>query len=95
MTFFLMLFHPKGTTSKQIATMCAALEDNVPEEWLSDNKMKDYNAEHHVFVTSIEASLSEALHEDEVPAAAAFIKGCLCLDPQKRLRACKCVAHKW
>ena len=75
--------------------MRAALEDDVPEAWLSDNKMKDYNAEHHGHVTSIEAGLSEALHEDEVAAAGAFIKGCLRLDPQKRLTAGKCVGHEW
>jgi hypothetical protein len=38
--------------------MCAAFEDDIPEEWLSDGKMKDYNAEHHELVTSIETSLS-------------------------------------
>ena len=75
--------------------MRAALEDDIPEEWLSDSKMKDYNAEHHGLVTSIEAGLTDALHKDEVAAAAAFIKGCLRLDPQKRLRAGKCVVHEW
>jgi serine/threonine protein kinase len=76
--------------------MRAALEDDVPEEWLSDRKMKDYNAEHqHDGLTSIEAGLSEALHEDEVDAAAAFIKGCLRLDPQKRLKAEECAGHEW
>jgi serine/threonine protein kinase len=75
--------------------MRAALEDDVPEEWLNDSKMKDYNAEHHGLVTSIEAGLSDALHEDEVAAAAVFIKGCLRLDPQKRLRAAECAGHDW
>ena len=75
--------------------MRAALEDDVPEEWLSDGKMKDYIAENHGLVTSIEAGLSEALHEDEVAAAAAFIKDCLRLDPQKRLKAEECAEHEW
>ena len=75
--------------------MRAALEDEVPEEWLSDSKMKDYNSEHHGFVTTIEAGLSEALHKDEVAAAAAFIKGCLRLDPQKRFNARECKRHEW
>ena len=44
--------------------MRATLEDDVPEEWLSDSKMKVYNAEHHGNVTSIEADLSpDALHK--------------------------------
>ena len=75
--------------------MRAALEDDLPEEWLSDGKMKDYSAENHGLVTSIEAGLSDALHEDEVAAAAAFIKGCLRLDPQKRLKAEECAEHEW
>ena len=75
--------------------MRAALEDDVPEEWLSDSKMEDYNAERHGPVTSIEAGLSDALHKDGVAAAAAFIKGCLRLDPQKRLRAEECAGHEW
>ena len=75
--------------------MRAALEDDVPEEWLGDKKMKDYNAEHHGHVTSIEAGLLDALHKSEVAAAAAFIKGCLRLDPQKRLKAKECVEHEW
>ena len=75
--------------------MRAALEDDVSEEWLSDSKMEDYNAEHHGLDQSIEAGLSDALHKDEVAAATAFIKGCLRLDPEKRLRAEECVRHKW
>jgi serine/threonine protein kinase len=75
--------------------MRAALEDDVPEGWLSDRKMKDYNSEHHGLVTSIEAGLSGALDEDEVASAAAFIKSCLRLDPQKRLRAEECAGHEW
>ena len=75
--------------------MRATLEEDIPEEWLRDSKMKDYNAEHHGHVASIEEGLSDALHKDEVAAAAAFIKGCLRLDPQKRLRAEECVRHEW
>jgi len=77
--------------------MRAALKDDVPEdsEWLSDSNMKDYNDEHHEFVISIEAGLSDAIHEDEVAAAAAFIKGCLRLDLQKRLSAEECERHEW
>jgi serine/threonine protein kinase len=75
--------------------MRAALEDDFPEEWLSDRKMKDYNADHHGLVTSIEEGLSDALHKDEVAPAAEFIKGCLRLDPQKRFSAEKCMRHEW
>lgn len=75
--------------------MRAILEDHFPEEWLSDGNMKDYNAERHGLVISIEAGLSDALHEDDVAAAAAFIKGCLRMDPQKRLRAEECAGHEW
>ena len=75
--------------------MRTALEDDIPEEWLSDDKMEDYNTDHHGLFTSIQAGLSDALHEDEVAAAAAFIKGCLRLDPQKRLSAEECASHEW
>ena len=75
--------------------MGAALKDDVPEEWLSDSEMGDYKAEHHELVISIEAGLSDALHEDDVAAAAAFIKGCLRLDPQNRFKAEECVGHEW
>ena len=76
--------------------MRAILEDDVPKEWLTDSKMEDYNAEdHHGHITSIEADLSEALHKDDVAAAAAFIKSCLRLDPQKRLTAEECAGHEW
>ncbi|KAF8812799.1 kinase-like protein [Phlegmacium glaucopus] len=88
-------FYSNGNTSKQIGAMCAALEDDAPEEWLSDNKMKNYNAEDHGLVTSLEAGLSDALHEDEAAAASAFIKGCLRLDPQKRFMAEDCLDHEW
>ncbi|KAF8813380.1 kinase-like protein [Phlegmacium glaucopus] len=89
------LFHLNGNTSKRIAAMRAALEDDVPEEWLSDNKMKDYNAEHHGLVTSIEAGLSDVLNQNEAAQASAFIKGCLRLDPQKRLKVGECANHEW
>ena len=75
--------------------MRAALKDDIPEEWFSDSKMEGYNAKGHGSVTSIEEGLSDALHEDDVAAAAAFIKGCLRLDPQKRLKAEECMGHEW
>ncbi|KAF8972230.1 kinase-like domain-containing protein [Flammula alnicola] len=66
-------FYSKRNVSKQIAAMRAVLEDEVPEEWLSDSKMKNYNATDHELVTSIETSLSGVLHKDDA-SAAAFIK---------------------
>ena len=49
------LYHSNGNVSKQIATMRAALEDESPEEWLTDS---DYNTDAHRFVTSIDAGLA-------------------------------------
>ncbi|KAF8972224.1 kinase-like domain-containing protein [Flammula alnicola] len=99
MTFNLLTgkvpFFSKRNVSKQIATMRAVLEDEVPEEWLSDSKLKNYNATDHELVTSIEASLSDVLHKDDAVAAAAFIKSCLRLDPRKRLTAKECSHHEW
>jgi serine/threonine protein kinase len=80
-------FFAKGNPSKLIATMRAILEDELPEEWLGDKKMKDYNADAHGYVTSIDTSLADALPEADVAPAAAFIKACLRLDPKKRLTA--------
>ncbi|KAF8902233.1 kinase-like domain-containing protein [Gymnopilus junonius] len=95
MTFYLLTgdvpFYSSGNVSKRIATLCAALEDELPEEWLSDNKMKDFNPDAHGLVTSINVGLANTLQEDEIAAAAAFIKGCLRLDPQKRFSAEDCV----
>ena len=75
--------------------MRAALDDDVPEEWLSDSTMEHYNPESYGPVTSIEEGLSDALHESDVAAAASFIKDCLRLDPEKRLTARKCFDHEW
>ena len=76
--------------------MCAVLEDEVPKEWLSDSKMKGYNAAAvDEPVTSIEASLLRILDKDDAAEAAAFIKSCLRLDPEKRLTARECEEHGW
>jgi hypothetical protein len=48
-------YHSNGNISKQIAAMRAALEDESPEERLSDS---DYNTDAHKFVTSIDAGLA-------------------------------------
>ncbi|KAF8972233.1 kinase-like domain-containing protein [Flammula alnicola] len=99
MTFNLLTgkvpFYSKRNISKRIAAMCAVLEDEVPEEWLSDSKMKNYDATDHEPVISIEKSLSDVLHKDDVAPAAAFIKSCLRLDPRKRLTATECSDHEW
>jgi len=79
---------------KRIATICATLEGEVPSAWLSDKKMKGYNATAHGFFTSIEASLSH-LHKDDAGASAAFIKACLHLDPNKRLPATELSRDRW
>ncbi|KAF8972219.1 kinase-like domain-containing protein [Flammula alnicola] len=99
MTFSLLTgkvpFQSNENVSKQIAAMRAVLEDEVPEEWLNDSKMKNYNATDHELVTSIETSLSDVLHKDDAAPAAAFIKSCLRLDPRKRLTATECSDHGW
>jgi serine/threonine protein kinase len=84
-----------GKVAKRIAAMRVAVEDNIPEEWLSDYNMKGYNPEYHGFVTSIEEGLSAVLHKSDAVAAAAFIKGCLRLDPKKRFSADECGCHEW
>ena len=63
-----------GKVAKRIAAMRAAVEDDVPEAWLSDHDMEGYNPEYHGFITSIEEGLLAALHKSDAAAAAAFIK---------------------
>lgn len=75
--------------------MRAILEDELPEGWLSDKKMKDYNPDAHGYITSIDMSLADSLPEADVAPAAAFIKACLRLDPKKRLNATKASDHQW
>ncbi|KAF9479619.1 kinase-like protein [Pholiota conissans] len=90
------LFDTPGPAAHRIATMHAVLEDAIPNSWLSDESMKEYSADAGIDnVTSIEAGLAHALHKDDVGPAAAFIKSCLRLDPQKRLTAHECRCHKW
>ncbi|KAF9471411.1 kinase-like protein [Pholiota conissans] len=88
-------FYSTGPPHKRIATICAVLEDEIPEAWLSDAKMKQYNADAHGPVVSIDAGLADALHEDDVSAVAAFIKGCLRVDPEKRFKVDECKTHEW
>ena len=88
-------FDSKGTMSDRIAEMRTVLQDEVPEPWLNDSERKEYNGTTAGLVASIEKSLSESLHKDEVVAAASFIKNCLRLDPEKRLTAAACSAHSW
>ena len=75
--------------------MRALLEDDVPEEWLSDSNIQNHNAEDLEPVTSIEERLAEVLQKDEIPEALDFIKCCLRLDPKKRPKAGKCADHEW
>ena len=77
--------------------MRALLEDDVPEEWLSDSNIQNQNAEDPASgpVIPIEARLAEVLKKDEVPGALDFIKSCLRLDPKKRPKAGKCADHEW
>ncbi|KAF8198456.1 kinase-like domain-containing protein [Pholiota molesta] len=90
------LFDTPGPAAQRIATMRAVLQDEIPNSWLSDENMKEYRADAGSGnITSIEAGLAEALHKDEVGPAAAFLKGCLRLDPQKRLTAHECRRHEW
>ena len=88
-------FDAKGTMSDRIAEMRTVLQDEIPEPWLSDSERKEYNGTTAGLVASIEKSLSESLHKDDVAAAASFIKNCLRLDPEKRLTAAACSAHSW
>ncbi|KAF9481506.1 kinase-like protein [Pholiota conissans] len=92
------LFDTPGPPAHRIALMHAVLEDEIPDSWLSDENMKEYSADAGVCsgnTTSIEAGLAHALHKDDVGPAAAFIKSCLRLDPQKRLTAHACGSHEW
>ena len=75
--------------------MRALLEDDVPEEWLSDSNIQNHNAEDPETVTSIEERLAEVLQKDEIPETLDFIKCCLRLDPKKRPKAGKCADHEW
>lgn len=77
--------------------MRALLEDDVPEEWLSDSNIQNHNAEDPDSepVASIEARLAEVLKKDEIPEALDFIKCCLRLDPKKRPKAKQCADHEW
>lgn len=47
--------------------MHAFVEDDVPEEWLSDSNIQKYNAEDPVPVIPIEARLAGVLRRDELP----------------------------
>ncbi|KAF9475177.1 kinase-like protein [Pholiota conissans] len=88
---------PEQCAAHRIATMYAILEDDIPTSWLSDENMKEYNTNacsSGNFI-SIEAGLADALYKDDVGPAAAFIKSCLRLDPQKRLTAHQCMRHEW
>ncbi|CAA7267219.1 unnamed protein product [Cyclocybe aegerita] len=99
MTFTLLTggppFYLTGNISKQIATLSAALEDELPKEWLGDSKMKDFNTTAHGYAPSLESGLEDALHKDDVAAATAFVKGCLRLDPKKRFTSTECSDHEW
>ena len=75
--------------------MRAVLQDELPEEWLSDKKMKDYNSDAHGYVTSIDVGLADSVPEADVEPATAFISACLRLDPNKRLSATEASGHKW
>jgi serine/threonine-protein kinase SRPK3 len=88
-------FDSKGSMSDRIAEMRTVLQDEVPEPWLNDSERKEYDETTGGLVASIEKSVSESLHKDEAAAAASFIKSCLRLDPEKRLTAAACSAHKW
>jgi len=95
-TFYLLTgsspFFAKGNPSKQIATIRAILEDELPGKWLSDEMM---NADTHGYVSSIDKSLAESLPEADIGPAVDFINACLRLDPKKRLTATKASNHKW
>ena len=71
--------------------------DSIPPSWLSDAKMKDYHAvtSGESYASTIEASLSDVLHEDDVVGAAAFIKACLRMDPEKRVSATEASENEW
>ena len=76
--------------------MRALLEDDVPEEWLSDSNIRNHdNAEDSGPITSIEARLAEVLQKHEIPEVLDFIKCCLRLDPKKRPKAGQCADHEW
>jgi len=59
--------------------------------------MKDYHAatSGESYASTIEASLSDVLHEDDVVGAAAFIKACLRMDPEKRVSAKEASENEW
>ncbi|KAF8902246.1 hypothetical protein CPB84DRAFT_1846411 [Gymnopilus junonius] len=101
MTFNLLTgkspFQSNDRISRCIAGMRFTLEDEIPKEWFGDVKMKDYNDDAHGLFTTIEMGLANvhAFRGDEQEAAAAFIKGCLRLDPRKRFTAKECANHKW
>ncbi|PPR02727.1 hypothetical protein CVT26_009438 [Gymnopilus dilepis] len=88
--------HPNKDVAAQMLTMSAALEDDPPEAWLSDEHLRGFDPKaQDSNATSINAGLAYALHKDDANAAARFIKSCLRLDPSKRLTAKECMNHVW
>lgn len=85
----------KGSPSQQIAAMRDILEDEVPRGWLEDERMKDYDGAAHSDVTTLKTSLATLLRKADLVPAFAFIKGCLRLDPEKRLSATEASRHEW
>ncbi|KAF9471413.1 kinase-like protein [Pholiota conissans] len=90
-------FASYGPSYRRIATMSASVGDDIPKTWFSDAKMKQYNpdANDGSNVVSIEAGLATVLRKKDAKEAAAFIKGCLRLDPQNRFTAKECKEHEW